>query len=115
MLLGSSLCDRVAKCNQNKNQQYWIELYFFKVIARNLVFPIMNSKAEKMQISVGVVFLCIQFAAVLVAVQYSISVACIMRRTEWTGRRKVGMYWHNREYQTLSYKSHQKDYDGGFL
>lgn len=54
-----------------------------------------------MQTSVGVVSPWIQFAAVLVAVQYSMSVACLVRRTEWTGRRKVGVYWHNREHQTV--------------
>lgn len=54
-----------------------------------------------MQASVGVVSLWIQFAAVLVAAQYSLYVAYLMRRTEWTGRRKVGMYWHNREHQTV--------------
>lgn len=47
MLLGSCLCDRVENSNQNKNQQYWIEHYFLKVIARNLVLLIMNSKAIK--------------------------------------------------------------------
>lgn len=54
-----------------------------------------------MQTSMGVVSLWIQFAAVLVAVQYSLSAACLMRRTEWTGRRKVEMYWYNREHQTV--------------
>lgn len=68
-----------------------------------------------MQTSMGVVSLWIQFAAVLVAVQYSLSAACLMRRTEWTGRRKVKMYWYNREHQTLSYKNHQKDYNGDFV
>lgn len=48
IFLGSCLCDRVPNCNQkNKNQQYWVELYVSKVVARGFVLLKISSEPEK--------------------------------------------------------------------
>lgn len=51
----------------------------------------MSSEPEKNSDINGVVSLWFFFATVLVAAQYSLSVACLIRRAEWTVGMKVEM------------------------